>query len=84
MFQLAGGTCFGAGLMFKLDSGFLENDVIELFNDIQYSNIPMGFMSDFLAYLMMVFGGFIVCVSVLGMCGAWKVSKSCLWVVSML
>ncbi|XP_060556139.1 tetraspanin-18-like [Ruditapes philippinarum] len=77
---LAGGACFAAGLMFKLDSGFLENDVINLFNEIQYSNIPIGFMSDFFAYLMMVFGGLILCVAVLGMCGAWKTSKSCLWV----
>ncbi|XP_045207320.2 tetraspanin-18-like [Mercenaria mercenaria] len=77
---LAGGACFAAGLMFKLDSGFLESDVVSLFNNIQYSNIPLGFVCDLLAYLMMCFGGLIVFVAILGMCGAWKGTKSCLWV----
>lgn len=77
---LAGGVSLAGGLMFKLDSGFLEPAVISIFNKIQYSNIPLGFVCDFLAYLMMCFGGLVVVVAILGMCAAWKGFKSCLWV----
>lgn len=76
---VCGGTLFAAGLMFKLDSGFLEKNVVALFSLIQYSNLPIGFICDFLSYLMMCLGGVIFLVAILGMCGALKVVKSCLW-----
>ena len=71
-----------AGFILKFDSGLLEAEVIELFNRVIVSNIPLGTLADANAYMMIISGGIIMFIAILGLCGAWKNIKGCLWAVS--
>ena len=71
-----------AGLLLKLESGFLEGEVKTLFNRITYNGIHMGAATEALAYMMMIFGGIVMVVAVLGGCGAWNKVRKCLLIVS--
>ncbi|XP_052258653.1 tetraspanin-18-like [Dreissena polymorpha] len=77
---LAGGAFLASGLFFKFNSGFLDKSVVTMFNTVQYSALPMGITCDALSYMMMGMGGLLIMVSMLGMCGALKAIKGCLWV----
>ncbi|XP_052803588.1 tetraspanin-3-like [Mya arenaria] len=77
---LSGGTLVAAGLMFKLDSGFLDTAVVTLFNTVQYSSLPLGITCEALSYIMMSTGGLMLFVAILGMCAGMKAVRGCLWV----
>ena len=70
--------------MLKFDSGLLEAEVIELFNRVIVSNIPLGTLADANSYMMMISGGIIMFIAILGLCGAWHKLNGCLWTVSIL
>lgn len=77
---LCGGIIFIAGLLLKLESGFLEGEVKTLFNNVTYNGIRMGILADALSYMMMVFGGLVMVAAILGGCGAWNKIRICLLV----
>ena len=70
--------------MLKFDSGLLEAEVIELFNRVIVSNIPLGTLADANSYMMMISGGIIMFIAILGLCGAWHKLNGCLWAVSII
>ena len=71
-----------AGLLLKLESGFLEADVKTLFNYISYNGIYMGHLTDALAYMMIVFGAILMALGVVGALAGWIKIRNLLLVVS--
>ena len=80
--QISGGIAFVAGLLLKLESGFLEADVKSLFNNISYNGIYMGHLTDALAYMMIVFGAILMALGVVGALAGWIKIRNLLLVVS--
>ena len=56
--------------------------MVRLFNTIQYNQLPFGIACEILSYMMMCGGAVVLVVALLGMIGALKSTKGCIWVVS--
>lgn len=75
---IGGGAIFAAGILLKTGSGFMDPDVLELFNRIKVDSVSMGTMSDAATYVMMIVGVIIMLIALLGLCGAYLSNNSCL------
>lgn len=80
--QLTGGTLLVSGLLLLQQSGFLNNDVIALLNDVTVNAIKLGVVLMFLAFGMTVCGGVTMVTAIVGGVAATRRSRPFLLMVS--